>query len=113
MAKLEFVEYTGSFPNLCSGMLFVKIDGKMVSFGQYCLEEKGETDDTDVPNYSDFWRTGGSVSFDEDWNEHVGKGPWEASWREEDYPPEIRELLPQLLELFNENVPYGCCGGCV
>ena len=35
MAKVEFVEYTGRYPNRCSGRLFVKIDGKMISFGDY------------------------------------------------------------------------------
>ena len=113
MKKLEFVEYTGRYPSLCSGRLFVKIDGKLVSFGDYCLGEKGETDDTNVPVYKRFWVSGGSVTFDSDWNEYVADGEWEACWKEENYPKEIADVLPKLLELFNENVPHGCCGGCV
>ena len=113
MKKLEFVEYTGGYPNLCSGRLFVKIDDKLVSFGNYCLGEKGKTDDTNVPVYKSFWVSGGSVSFDDDWDEHVTEGDWEACWKEKNYPKEIAKLLPRLLELFNENVPHGCCGGCV
>ena len=113
MAQIEFVEYTGGFPNLCSGRLFVRIDGKLVSFGQYCLDEKGKTDDKGVKNYPEFWCTGGSVFFDEDWGDIVIHGPWRASWREKDYPKKILELLPKLLKLFNDNVPHGCCGGCV
>ena len=113
MKKLEFVEYTGRYPNLCSGRLFVKIDGKLVSFGKYFLGEKGKTDDTNVPNYRAFWITGGWVKFYDDWEEDVGEGDWKACWKDEDYPKEIAELLPRLLELFNENVPHGCCGGCV
>lgn len=116
MKKLEFVEYTGRYPNLCSGRLFVKIDGKLVSFGDYCLGEKGETDDTNVPNYPEFWRSGGYVSFDKDWNEDVGENDWELriyAWDEEKFPNNVKKLLPKLLKLFNKNVPHGCCGGCV
>ena len=110
MKKLEFVEYTGRYPTLCYGRLFVRIDGKLVSFGDYCLDEKGETPDKDIPNYPDFWQSSGYL--DEDWC--AVQGPWEISdWiKEEEFPPEIRNLLPQLIELFNENVPHGCCGGC-
>ena len=31
---VEFVNYTGSFPNLCRGVLTLKIDGEIVKFGQ-------------------------------------------------------------------------------
>jgi hypothetical protein len=31
--NIEFVSYNGKYPNLCSGKLTVKIDGKEVSFG--------------------------------------------------------------------------------
>jgi hypothetical protein len=113
MQKLEFVEYTGRYPNLCSGRLFVKIDGKLVSFGNYCLGEKGKTDDTNVPNYHAFWITGGWVKFYDNWEEDVGEGDWKACWKEENYSKEIVKLLPRLLKLFNKNVPHGCCGGCV
>ena len=30
---VEFVEYTGKWPNLCSGILVLKIDGKEETFG--------------------------------------------------------------------------------
>lgn len=114
MPKVEFVEYTGCYPNRCSGRLFVKVNGKMISFGDYCLEEKGKTDDTDVPNYPQFWKSGGWVEFDEDWNEDVGEGPWELNYFFADkYSDDILELIPELLRIFNENVPWGCCGGCI
>ena len=115
MKKLEFVEYTGRYPNLCSGRLFVKIDGELVAFGEYCLGEKGQTDDTDVPVYPKFWTSGGEVTFDENWDEHVSEGKWKESWEWATvyFPPEIEKLLPRLLKLFNKHVPHGCCGGCV
>ena len=112
---LEFVEYTGRYPNLCSGRLFVKLNGELISFGDYCLGRKGKTDDTDVPNYPRFWMSGGCVSFDDNWDEHVSVAKWKESWEWATcyYPPEIKKLLPRLLELFNKHVPHGCCGGCV
>ena len=110
---LEFVEYTGRYPNLCSGRLFVKLNGELISFGNYCLGRKGKTDDTNVPVYKSFWTSGGCVIFSADWDEHVSRGEWRACWREANYPPEIQKLLPRLLKLFNKHVPHGCCGGCV
>lgn len=31
--NVKFVSYTGDFPNLCSGVLTLEIDGNPVSFG--------------------------------------------------------------------------------
>lgn len=113
MSKVEFVEYTGRYPNRCSGRLFVKVDGKMISFGNYCLGKRGKTKDTGVPNYIAFWTPGGSVSFDEDWDEEIDEAPWKLSFNAKDYPEDIQRLFPELLRVFNENVPWGCCGGCI
>lgn len=113
MAKVEFVEYTGRYPNLCSGRLFVLIDKRMTSFGNYCLGERGRTSDEGVPNYPEFWQSGGWVKFYDDWEEDVGEGPWEIRGNIKDYPEDIQRLLPELIRIFNENVPWGCCGGCV
>lgn len=30
---VNFVSYTGSYPNLCSGVLTLEIDGKEITFG--------------------------------------------------------------------------------
>ena len=106
MKKIEFISYDGEYPALCHGKLIVSIDGKEVSFGY-----------TDIADYPRFWRSGGSVSFDEDWGEHVDcLCDWELAVSEcnkKDYPSEIFEILPNILEVMNENVPGGCCGGCV
>lgn len=32
MRKIEFVEYTGKYPNLCSGILTIKVDNVPYSF---------------------------------------------------------------------------------
>lgn len=114
MKNIKFISYNGEYPNLCSGKLVVKIDGKEVSFGQTTKFWSWEKDE-ELADYPRFWRSGGSVSFDEDWNEFVDSYcDWEMSSPDEkDYPPEIWKLLPDILNVMNENVDGGCCGGCV
>ena len=114
---IEFVSYDGAYPNLCSGKLIVRINGKEVSFGQTKKFWSWETDDM-MADYPKFWRSGGSVSFDEDWSEEViGGVDWEMCLSEDEmekyYPKRIRKLLPDILAVMNENVYGGCCGGCV
>lgn len=90
--KLTFVSYDGGFPNLCRGKLVLAIDGVCVHFPNYCLS------------------SGGSVSFDENWHEDVTSGSWGISDWPEDFPDELKQ---KAVELVNDNVPHGCCGGCV
>lgn len=85
------IEYDGAYPNLCSGNLVVTIDDKRYGFGN-CL------------------CSGGSVTFDEDWQEHVTQGPWSINEWPGDFPEELKESV---LEAINEEIPHGCCGGCV
>lgn len=101
---VEFVSYTGAYPNLCCGVLTLNIDGKAVRFG-YGYNESQK------PDYLPFWRSGGSVSFDNNWLECVGSGRWIIS--EYDLPDEYKCYTEEIDEVFNQNVPYGCCGGCV
>ena len=51
-AKVEFVSYTGRYPNLCSGVLTLKINGTTYTFG--CGQK-----------YASFWESGGGL--DENW----------------------------------------------
>lgn len=90
--KLTFVSYDGDFPNLCSGTLVLAIDGKEIEFPGYCLS------------------SGGSVSFTEDWDEIVASGEWSITEFPEGFP---EELKAEAVQLVNDNIPSGCCGGCV
>ena len=110
---VKFISYDGAYPNLCSGTLVVEIDGKKVSFGQRFLWESDKKAGKTPADYPRFWTSGGGVSFDEDWSENVSVGDWELMFDEKDYPPEIAAAMPELIKVFNENVPEGCCGGCV
>ena len=105
--QIKFISYDGEYPNLCSGRLIVEIDGKKITFEGYCKSNEKTN------HYPKFWTSGGSVSFDYDWNECVLCGEWQLEANEKNYPKDISILLPFLLELMNDNVSYGCCGGCV
>jgi hypothetical protein len=90
--RVQFVDYTGGFPNLCRGVLTLLADGKEFVFPAGSLH------------------SGGSVWFDDDWNEHVTDGDWEVT----EWPPGFpEELYEEATDVINDNVPYGCCGGCV
>lgn len=91
--RVKFISYTGEYPNLCSGVLTVSIEGKIVA----------------LPKYS--CNSGGSVWFDNDWCENIEEGPWSID--DDDIPGEYLEYKDEIIACMNENVPYGCCGGCV
>lgn len=90
--NLEFVSYDGKYPNLCSGILIMKLNDNEIVFPNYCLS------------------SGGSVSFTEDWDEIVTGGEWTISEFPKDFPIELKDRAN---EIVNENIDYGCCGGCV
>jgi hypothetical protein len=87
--RVEFVSYGGDYPCLCVGTLVLAIDGELVSL-ENCLS------------------SGGSVTFDDDWNEEITEGEWSV-----DVPEEYEHLKDEITSLVNSNVPFGCCGGCI
>lgn len=108
MPKIEFVSYDGEYPNLCRGVLTLLIDGKEYRFGHdYCKFESYKTDG----NYESFWSSGGCCGFDDDWNEMVMDGEWRID--KEELPDGLKEYSEEIGEIFNANVPWGCCGGCI
>lgn len=88
--RVEFISYDGAYPNLCSGLLVLKINGKVKEFPRYCLH------------------SGGGVWFDDNWHEHIESGPWSI-----DLPDDLEPLRQQIEKCINENIPHGCCGGCI
>ena len=86
------IEYDGKYPNLCRGNLIVKINGQTIQFPEYCLV------------------SGGSVWFDDEWNDNVEEGPWSIGEWPENFPEELKTAV---LDAINEQIPHGCCGGCV
>ena len=86
---VKFISYDGSYPNLCSGNLVVEVNGKR-------------------HNIDNALCSGGSISFDDDWNEDITSGEWSVH-----IPDELKEFETEITEVVNENVQQGCCGGCV
>lgn len=100
--RVEFVDYTGEYPCLCYGKVTLKIDGQVVEFCKY----KSESKESGKPYLS--LSSGGSASFDADWNDRVEEGPWSI-----DLDSRYAELEKEILEVINDNIPWGCCGGCL
>ncbi len=86
------VEYDGAYPNLCSGKLIVTVCDTRWEFPDYCLA------------------SGGSVWFGKDWAGHIEYGPWSVSRWPDGFPEDQKEAV---IEAINENIPHGCCGGCI
>lgn len=92
IAFITKIEYDGSYPNACRGNLVVVVNEKRWEFPRYCLS------------------SGGSVWFDANWMEHIESGPWSVSEWPKNFPKEYRNAV---VEAINEEIPCGCCGGCV
>jgi len=92
MADIQFIKYDGKWPCLCSGTLSIKVNNKT-----YHLEH--------------VMHSGGCISHDGNWdNVDVISGPWTLDLG--DYP-ELQEFQDEIEEVVNDNVTWGCCGGCV
>lgn len=118
-SRVKFISYTGEYPNLCSGVLTLEIDGVQYKFGHeyanYHFDNDGNgyfsDEDPEHPNFNSFWSSGGSVTSDKDWNFHVEHGEWEIDVDE--LPEQFWDVAPEIDAVFNGNVRYGCCGGCI
>lgn len=91
---VKFVSYTGVYPNLCSGVLTLEINGDKVAFG-YGTSNRP------------FWCSGGGITADYD----IFSGEWIID--AECIHPAYRQYVNEIARVFNENVPHGCCGGCI
>ena len=104
---VEFVSYTGHYPCLCDGVLTLKINGDIVRFGHESGNYDVKTEKYIDGNYDKFWETGGSCSV----QHGISHGEWLIDVKQ--IPEQYRQYAPIIDEVFNENVEYGCCGGCI
>ena len=110
MAKVKFVKYECEPLSRCRGALYVWIDNKLISFGAWCDCKRSQ------PDYPPFWESGGEVDYDDNGMiKDCRQGPWKlakdiSKW---DYTEEIERAFPELIRIMNENVRWGCCGGCI
>lgn len=92
MKKVEFMSYNGHYPHLCMGVLTLKLDGETVEL------------------YSPL-ESCGRAFVAENGDEVVEKGQWKIN--PAFVPAEFREYIPEIENVVNNNVPHGCCGGCI
>lgn len=95
-AHVKFIRYTGRFPNLCSGMLTLEIDGEQATFGNKYVHRDAQ--------YGRFWQSGGSCQG----GCHTGEWNIDAA----EIPERFRKYAAEIDRVFNDNVEHGCCGGC-
>lgn len=61
---VEFVSYSGKYPNLCSGVLTLRIDGLTYAFGHEVGSFDFKTSKFKDHNCAQFWHSGGSICAD-------------------------------------------------
>jgi len=85
------IQYTGEYPNTCSGTLTIIEDDKVIYDEKFCCYSTG------------------SVWFDDNWSEHVESG--RLLWNQEEaskFSPEVQSAVRGHLSMY-----HVCCGGCV
>lgn len=95
---VEFISYIWN-GCLCNGELTLRIGEKTYVFGW----SKGA--------FPKFWESGGycEKGFGDE-KDNVVKAPWVVN--RSMLPEEIRGFEAEIRDIFNKNVPYGCCGMC-
>ena len=97
---ISFISYDGVYPNLCSGVLVLKVNGEERKFGY--------SEGMSKP----FWCSGGRGYFSFDWSEaHIYQGDWTVD--EYELPDDLRPYAKEIVDIINENIEHGCCGGCI
>lgn len=104
-SRVKFISYTGKYPCLCHGLLTLEINGKIYEFGNPYIHKSENL-------LGRFWESGGSCDFGNGYSEsYINEGEWIIDIK--DLPEELRQYASEIDEVFNENVPRGCCGGCL
>lgn len=69
-------------------------------------------EDPNNPNFNSFWTSGGRVTGGApDWDFEVEQDKWEIDV--EELPTQFWDVADEIESAINNNVPYGCCGGCI
>ena len=93
MRKIQFISYSGDYPNLCSGEIAFRIDDAEFNV-KYCMI------------------SGGKCYIDFDGSEIVEHGKWKLD-RDRFKSFMNFEEISELERQVNIEVPHGCCGGCL
>lgn len=91
----EIISYDGKYPTLCGGTLKVILDnGEELKISDPCT-------------------SGGCICRSEDWDMWAEQGDWQIGYGLESNEILTPEDKQKVVDWFNANVPYGCCGGCI
>ena len=88
---IKFISYDGKWPCLCMGILTIEVNGELKQLDGVMV-------------------SGGQICRNEDWDMWAEQGMWSVDLT--DYP-ELQQHEKEITDLVNENVKYGCCGGCI
>lgn len=127
---IEFVSYEGKFPNLCEGLLVVRIDGRLYAFSPYYdsmyrsfwnrfNRTEALEDDSITKVFGFYLKSGGRIDWGEDGeNPKIVKGKWIIDDKSMKLENGVRFILSgeqksELEKVINQNIEFGCCGGCV
>lgn len=87
MSRVRFIDYTGAYPNLCSGELKLWIDGVYITLPKGRLESGGDVDLCD---------------------DNIVKASWKVN-----LPTFLEPYREEIARCVNNNVEFDCCGGCI
>lgn len=87
---IKFVNYDGKYPNLCHGTLTLNVAGEEKELHNVLI-------------------SGGCARFHDNWYPYIESGPWTVSR----LPDWAKPYHDEIEVVVNENVPFGCCGGCL
>lgn len=102
ISHVKFISYDGKYPNLCRGKLTLEIDGEKVTFSPPVFFKPNNS------MYRSFWSSGGGLNPN---YEGTYQGEWVIDIKE--IPEQYRKYAYEIDRVFNKNVEYGCCGGCI
>ncbi len=105
MKNVEFISYTGKFPDLCCGVLTLKINGEVVKFGHEIEDFDLKTGKYNDSNFDECWLGNKSDSVCCSY-----AGYWKVT--PESLPEKYRIYSKEIEDLFNKFVPESNCGGC-
>ena len=127
---IEFVSYDGEFPTLCSGLLVVRIDGRMYAlcpysdrslyrgfWSRYNRTEILE-DDRIIKVFGFYLESGGRIDWGDDGERpEIVQGEWTIDDETMKLENGVRFILSgeqksELEKVINQNIEFGCCGGC-
>lgn len=120
-----------SFTNLCEGLLVVRIDGRLYAFSPYSdrfmdrgfwsRDNRTEIleDDSITKVFGFYLESGGRIDWDDKGeNPKIIQGKWIIDDKSMKLENGVRFILSgeqksELEKMINQNIEFGCCGGCV